>query len=99
MSEAGYEPIVRSTSEQEAENVKGIQKFQFLMQMFPGNQALRKVAQKRSLEIVDLTADEMSEIEEAEEQLQEQMLMNPQALQTGSPSLPGAIEPIPALGR
>ena len=100
VSKAGYEPIVRSTSEQEQENVKGIQKFQFLLNMFPNNPALRKIAQKRSLEIVDLSPDELKEVEEAEERLQAQMMMQPQALQAGSPSVPsGQLEPIPALGR
>ena len=71
VSEAGYEPLVRSSSEQEQENVKGIQKFQFLLQMFPNNPALRKIAQKRSLELVDLTPDELSEVEEAEDQMRQ----------------------------
>src|SRR3990167_5643438 len=72
VSEAGFEPVVRSSSEQEQESVKGIQKFQFLLQMFPGNTALRRIAQKRSLEIVDLAPDELKEVEEAEKQLQVQ---------------------------
>ena len=73
ISEAGYKPTVSSSSEQEQETVKGIQKFQFLLQMFPNNGALRKVAQKRSLEMVDLSPDELKEVEEAEDQMQQMM--------------------------
>ena len=69
-SEQGYEPIVRSTSEQETENLKGIQKFQFILSQFPNNLALRKIAQKRELEMLDLTPEELKEVEEAEEQAQ-----------------------------
>lgn len=77
VSEAGYNPIIRSSSEQEQENVKGIQKFQFLMSMFPMNLALRKIAQKRSLEMVDLTPAELQEVEEGEKQAQEMMQQQP----------------------
>ena len=69
----GYEPIVSSTSEQETENLKGIQKFQFVLSQFPNNLALRKIAQKRELEMLDLTPEELKQVEEAEEQLQTQM--------------------------
>ena len=67
-SEMGYEPLVRSTSEQESENTKGIQKFIFILSQFPNNMALRKIAQKRMLEIVDLTPGELREVEEGEKQ-------------------------------
>ena len=83
----GYEPIVRSTSEQETENLKGIQKFQFILSQFPNNLALRKIAQKRELEMLDLTPEELKEVEEAEEQLQtqqanQQLGVQPQANET-----------------
>lgn len=68
----GYEPIVSSTSEQETENLKGIQKFQFVLSQFPNNLALRKIAQKRELEMLDLTPEELKQVEEAEDQLQTQ---------------------------
>ena len=85
-----------------------MQKWQFLLQMFPQNPALRRIAVKRSLEIVDLTPEELREVEDAEKQAEEmarqQMMMQqiqPQTQQTGSPSAPpmGRSEPIPALGR
>lgn len=77
-SQAGYEPIVRSSSEQEAENIKGIQKFQFILSAFPNNPALRKIAQKRMLEMVDLTPEELREVEEAEKQAEKMMQMQQQ---------------------
>ena len=70
-SEAGYEPMVRSTSEQEQESVKSIQKWQFVLQQFPNNTALRRIAQKRELEILDLTPEELREVEEDEKKQQE----------------------------
>lgn len=81
VSEAGYEPTVRSSSEQEQEGLKGVQKFQFLLTMFPNNPALRKIAQKRSLELVDLSPDELQEVENAEDQLAQQTMMQPQLTQ------------------
>lgn len=72
-SDAGYEPIVSSSSEQEANNIKTIQKFNFVVQQSPNNMALKKIAQKRQLELLDLAPDEMKEIQDAEEQMAEQM--------------------------
>lgn len=73
ISEAGYEPVVRSSSEQEAESVKGIQKFMFILSQFPNNPALRKIAQKRMLESVDLNPAELREVEEAEKNIPQQI--------------------------
>ena len=78
VSQAGYEPMVRSTSEQEVETTKSLQKFQFVMSQFPNNIALRKIAQKRELEALDLTPEELRQVEEAEEQTQQQALVQPQ---------------------
>ena len=72
-SSLGYEPSVSSTSEQEAEGVKTIQKFMAIMQQFPNNAALRKIAQKRMLESVDLTPEELREVEEGDKQVVEGM--------------------------
>ena len=72
-SEAGYEPIISSSSEQETETTKGIQKWMFIMSQFPQNPAIKKVAQKRMLELVDITPEELKEIQEAETlQIQQQ---------------------------
>lgn len=72
-SEAGYEATVRSTSEQEQEQTSTIQKFQFVLQQFPNNPALKKIAQRRQLDLLDLRPDELKEIEEAEEKIAMQM--------------------------
>ncbi len=72
LSERGYEPIVRSSSEQEVESAKTIQKFMFLLAQFPQNMALKKISQTRMLELVDLTPEEITLIKEAEDQVQAQ---------------------------
>lgn len=71
-SEAGYEPSVISTSEQEQNDVKNIQKFQFMIQQSPNNAVLRKIGMRRGLEALDLTPDELKQIEEEETRMQEQ---------------------------
>lgn len=71
-SAIGYEPQVRSSSEQENDSVKSIQKFMFILSQFPNNVALRKIAQKRMLESVDLSPEELKQVEDAEvQQLQQ----------------------------
>lgn len=67
-SDAGYRPIVRSTSEQEEEKTKAIQRFMFIRGMFPNNQALNRIIQQRSLELVDLTSSEIREIDQGQEE-------------------------------
>ncbi|KKR20041.1 MAG: hypothetical protein UT51_C0009G0015 [Candidatus Nomurabacteria bacterium GW2011_GWC2_39_41] len=71
-STAGYEPMIRSSSEQEQESLKTIQKFMFLLAQFPNNEALRKIAQKRMLESVDLSSEELKQVESSEEKQQQQ---------------------------
>lgn len=61
-------PTVESSSEQESENIRAIQKFQFLLSQFPNNSALRRISQRRMLTAVDLTLDEMREVEQSEEE-------------------------------
>lgn len=90
LSEAGYEPVVSSSSEQEAESTKGIQKFMFILSQFPNNLALRKIAQKRMLELVDLNSAELKEVEEGEKQAQ--MMMAPQEQENQTPQLMSEIQ-------
>lgn len=85
LSDAGYEPIVRSTSEQEQETTKGLQKFTFVLQQFPNNVALRKIAQKRMLEMVDLTPEELKQVQDAEAQAVA-------AVESGQESAPGQLQ-------
>jgi hypothetical protein len=65
-SDVGYEPEIISSSEREQDVVKSIQKFMFLLGQFPNNGALRKIAQRRMLESVDLSPEEMKQINEDE---------------------------------
>ncbi len=67
-SDKGYEPIVQSTSEHEAEQTKTIQRFMFILSQFPNNTALKKIAQKRMLQITDLTPEELRQVEEGEKE-------------------------------
>lgn len=93
-SDSGYKAIVTSSSEQESESTKGLQKFQFLLQQFPMNIPLRKIAQKRELEMVDLTPTEIKEILEAEEKVAEQqMQMQMMGAMQGQPQ-PNGMNPM-----
>ena len=73
----GYVPTISSSSEQEADTIKTIQKFMFVLQQFPQNMELRKIAQKRMLESVNLTPQELRMIEEAEKKMVEQAQQMP----------------------
>jgi hypothetical protein len=82
-SEAGYEPLVVSSSEQEQESVKTLQKFMFLIQQFPENIALKDIAQKRMLQSVNLSAEELKQVEAASKP--EPAAVTPQAEPQPSP--------------
>lgn len=84
-----YKPIVRSTSEQESEETKSIQKFLFVTQQFPNNKALKMIAQKRELEILDLSPEELKQVEDEEKQ----MASNP-AMDTASQVDPNLIKQV-----
>lgn len=86
-SDAGYRPLVRSTSEQEENSIKTLQKFQFILQQFPNNPSLKRIAQKRMLETVDISPEELKEVEEAEKQL-EQLLAQGLPIQQNAPLAP-----------
>lgn len=96
-SSFGYKAIVRSSSEQEQDQTKGLQKFQFLLQQFPNNSALKMIAQKRMLQTVDLTPEELRMVEEAEKQAASMPPSSPTpalgaggAPQGGAPAQPAA---------
>ena len=78
-SKAGFKAFARSGSEQEADALKTVQKFQFVMTQYPQNQSLRRIAQRRMLEVVDLTPEEIREI--VEEEKRNQMMLEQQAAQ------------------
>lgn len=83
-SEKGYKAMVISTSEQEAEDTKGLQKFQFVLQQFPQNKTLRSIAQKRMLEMLDLTPEELREVKQEEDKLED----NKPVEELGTPTPP-----------
>lgn len=74
-SEAGYEPDVSSTSEQEQNQLKNLQKYQYVISQFPNNSVLRRIMQSRELEMLDLTPQELKEVEEEEKKLAEASMM------------------------
>lgn len=80
-SDEGYEPKVTSTSEQESDSIKTIQKFTFLRTQFPGNTALDVIAQKRMLESVNLTPEELKQVTDAQDALQDAQNQQQQAQQ------------------
>lgn len=92
-SKDGYKVLVRSTSEQEQSSTKSIQKFLFVQQQFPNNKALTKIAQRRELEILDLSPVELRQIEDEEEQNQ-QMAMAQPIQQPQQPQLPQQQAPL-----
>lgn len=75
-SKAGYEPTVASSSEQESDEIKSIQKFTAVMQQFPNNGAMKRILQQRELKLLDLTPAELKEVEDAE--IESQKLMQQQ---------------------
>ena len=91
-STAGYEPIVTSSSEQEANDTKTIQKYMFILGQFPNNMALREIAQKRMLEIVDLTPEELKQVEESEKQAQMMMQQQQQMGQAAPEQMANSIQ-------
>lgn len=82
-SEAGYEPTVSSTSEIENEQVKSLQKWGYVLAQYPNNTSLKKIAQKRQLEMLDLNPSELKEVADEEEKVQE--MMQQQAMMQGQP--------------
>lgn len=87
-SKAGYEPTVASSSEQEADDLKSIQKWQFVLTQFPNNAVLKRLAQKRELGLLDLSTQELKEVED-EEQKMADMAQNAAApAAPGAPALP-----------
>ena len=67
VSEEGFKPTVSSSSEQEEEKTAAINRFMFVRQQFPNNKALDEIAQKRSLEVLELTPAELRAVEAEQE--------------------------------
>lgn len=86
-SKAGYEPTVASSSEQEADELKSIQKFSVVVAQFPNNMALKKVIQSRELKMLDLNPQELKEIQDEEDRmaLEAQNAKNKEMMQEPTP--------------
>lgn len=98
-SKMGYQPIVSSSSEQESEETKTIQKFQFLLSQFPGNGALRRIAQKRELQLVDLNPEELREIEDEEKQNEAMRKQQPEQNQPDMAGLNQSLQQLQSLNQ
>ena len=97
-SKAGYEPTVASSSEQEADDNKSIQKWQFVLQQFPNNKILRQLAQKRELDMLDLSPQELKEVEEEEDRMAKAAEI-PATPMSGAPAKPAVpTAPVPDAG-
>lgn len=97
----GYKVEVKMKEDVQSANLDTLQKLQFSKSLMPGNTALDKVIKKKSLELADIPAGEMSEILK-EDEVQTQALLNappilnagPGAAGTGQTPPPGAPAPI-----
>jgi len=68
-SEKGYKIVARSKSEKDNEESETIQKMIAIRGQLPNNIALGKIIEKRLLDMLDLTSEEMLEIENENEQI------------------------------
>lgn len=90
-SEKGYEAIVGSSAELEENTIKTLQKFQVVLQQFPDNIVLKKISQRRMLETLDLSPEELEEVQGFYENPQPQMPVEGQPQQPqGQPMQPPA---------
>lgn len=69
-SEKGYKVRVQSSSEQEAEQTEGLNKLITVKNQMPNNRALDKVVNKRLIDYLKLTPDEVKAIEDEQKQLE-----------------------------
>lgn len=84
-----YEPMVSSTSEQEESQIKAMQKWQYIAGLLPNNMALKKIMAKRSLEMVDVTPEEMKQVEE-DEKINARMINQQNVMQSPAEVQPGS---------
>ena len=91
ISDAGYRERVQSSSEQEGDRVRGLNKLFAIQARFPNNLAVQKIVEKRMLDTLDLTPDEMREIKSAEKAPQA-----PEGTPLGTPpGTPGVVPSMP----
>lgn len=94
-SPVGYMPIVRSSSEQEAEQQKSLQNIIAVRQQYPNNPALNRIIQQRLLTLIDLTPEEMQEVKQMQDQIDQAMMMQAQGTMPGAEAAPPGEPPAP----
>lgn len=67
-SEAGYKVRVLSSAEQEQETLENIQKLNAIKAQMPDNTPLKKIYEKKLLDLAGLSSDEIKEVMDFEEQ-------------------------------
>lgn len=67
--EVGYVCKVVSSSERDQKNIEQVQKMQAVSNMFPENTALKNILKKRSLDLLELSPEEIKEVMDFEEQV------------------------------
>lgn len=72
-SSEGYTITVRSSSEQEANDIKSFQKWQAVVALSPNNVPLREVYLNRAIDLLDVTPAEREKIQQGEQQMMEMM--------------------------
>lgn len=92
-SKAGYEPRVESSSEQESDEIKAIQKFSVVMAQFPNNSSLKRILQQRELKLLDLSPAELKSVDDEEIALQQQQAQAAQAVSVPPGATPVATPP------
>ncbi len=97
-SERGFKAYVKSSSEQEQEKTKGVQRLMFIKQLYPANQSLSRITQQRALGLVDLTQSELREVEEDQKKIDEQAAQMQQSAMQQGQAVAGA-EPAPDMAQ
>lgn len=76
VSDKGYMVSITNKGQRLAQGIDEVQRLKVLQQEFPANKALRKAVQKRLIAMVDLTPQEVAEIQDEEVRNMEQGLVN-----------------------
>lgn len=96
-SKAGYSPTVQSTSEQEQDDIKGLQKWSAVLMQFPNNLVLKKFGQQRQLQLLDLTPQELKEVQDEEERNIKMTQQTPVKIPTENAPIVGGADLTPQL--
>ncbi len=94
ISKKGFVPTVTSSSEQEAKQLKDVQKVILVQKQLPNNMAFQKIARKRLMGMLNLTPEEEKEVE-AEEEAKAKMATAPVPGSGLVPPATGTAPPVP----